>query len=81
MSLKGSTRSIFFLLLVTAIMFIVTRTSAARVPKGDDGLWISKLPRGPVPPSGPSPCHNMLDPYSQSQYVSPQHQDQIIICP
>ncbi|MFS7993099.1 hypothetical protein Hanom_Chr12g01090101 [Helianthus anomalus] len=74
-------RRVFFLVLVTAIMQLVTGTSAARVPRGDNELWISRLPRGPVPPSGPSPCHNMLDPYSQSQYVSPQDQDPIIMCP
>ncbi|KAK7845385.1 hypothetical protein CFP56_009428 [Quercus suber] len=30
-----------------------------------------QLPRGPVPPSGPSPCHNKLSPYNQSEYSLP----------
>ncbi|PWA39821.1 hypothetical protein CTI12_AA568450 [Artemisia annua] len=76
---------VVIIVIVTAIMLVVMGSNAARVPKGDeaflgnDGLWNSRLPRGPVPPSGPSPCHNMLGPYRQSQVVSPQ--DQTIICP
>ncbi|CAN1326517.1 hypothetical protein LINPERPRIM_LOCUS33845 [Linum perenne] len=35
-------------------------------------LFESKLPRGMVPPSDPSPCHHKLGPY---------HTDDYIICP
>ncbi|KAK1419858.1 hypothetical protein QVD17_29244 [Tagetes erecta] len=76
---------VFLLVLVTIMMLLTTGTRASRVLKvdrgifGNDGLWYSRLPRGPVPPSGPSPCHNMVDPYAQSQFVSPH--DQTIICP
>ncbi|MFS7959484.1 hypothetical protein Hanom_Chr08g00691651 [Helianthus anomalus] len=76
---------VFFLALVTVIMLLVTGMNAARVPKGDlagfgkAGFWNGKLPRGPVPPSGPSLCHNMLGPFKQNQFGSPQ--DQTIICP
>ncbi|KAK2981293.1 hypothetical protein RJ640_006994 [Escallonia rubra] len=42
----------------------------------DDGVFKSvfqnQLPRGPVPPSMPSPCHNKLDPYRQSDASYPQ---------
>ncbi|KAL7586987.1 hypothetical protein Lser_V15G37216 [Lactuca serriola] len=81
----GFRHRVFLLIVVMLIVLLVIRTSGARVAKGDkvlssnEGLWNSRLPRGPVPPSGPSPCHNMLGPYKQSQVVSPQ--DQIIICP
>lgn len=81
----GIWRRVFFLVYVTIIVLLVTRTSATRVSKGDeaffgnDRLWNSRLPRGPVPPSGPSPCHNMLGPnYKPNEFVSPQDE---IICP
>ncbi|XVF85345.1 hypothetical protein PTKIN_Ptkin17bG0110200 [Pterospermum kingtungense] len=42
-------------------------------------LWnIQQLPRGPVPPSGPSPCHNKLDPYTQSQF---SFSNDYVMCP
>ncbi|KAL4281673.1 hypothetical protein GQ457_03G009710 [Hibiscus cannabinus] len=31
-------------------------------------LFNAQLPRGPVPPSGPSPCHEKLSPYNQRQF-------------
>ncbi|KAK4608672.1 hypothetical protein RGQ29_002184 [Quercus rubra] len=37
-----------------------------------------RLPRGPVPPSGPSPCHNKLSPDNQSEYSLP---NDYVICP
>lgn len=37
-----------------------------------------QLPRGPVPPSGPSPCHNKLSPYNQSEFSLP---NDYVICP
>lgn len=38
----------------------------------------AKLPRGPVPPSGPSVCHNKLSPTKNTQFF---HTDDYIICP
>ncbi|KAK1416068.1 hypothetical protein QVD17_31856 [Tagetes erecta] len=80
----GLRHNSFFLVLVTAIALLVTGMSATRLPKGDlavfgkHGFW-NELPRGPVPPSGPSLCHNMFDRYKQRQFVSPQ--DQTGVCP
>ncbi|PIN09514.1 hypothetical protein CDL12_17904 [Handroanthus impetiginosus] len=33
-------------------------------------LLENRLPRGPVPPSGPSPCHNRLDPFKEGKFYS-----------
>ncbi|KAK4376356.1 hypothetical protein RND71_002652 [Anisodus tanguticus] len=42
-------------------------------------LLQNQLPRGPVPPSDPSPCHNRLDPtFRKYKFSFPQH---YIICP
>ncbi|KAK4372147.1 hypothetical protein RND71_007531 [Anisodus tanguticus] len=41
-------------------------------------LYLNKLPRGPVPPSDASPCHNKLDPFYQSKFSFPPH---FILCP
>ncbi|XVF02832.1 hypothetical protein REPUB_Repub04eG0208200 [Reevesia pubescens] len=41
-------------------------------------LFNTQLPRGPVPPSGPSPCHNKLDPYHHQKVSYP---NDYIICP
>ncbi|KAL8258224.1 hypothetical protein R6Q59_030265 [Mikania micrantha] len=81
----GLRHHIFFLVSMTTIVLLVTGMNSTRVPKvhrtvfGNDGLWNSRLPRGPVPPSGPSLCHNMLKPVKESRFVYPQ--DQTVICP
>ncbi|KAK1425717.1 hypothetical protein QVD17_21072 [Tagetes erecta] len=52
-----------FLILLLLLSSIVLEAKAIRLSKGDadhHGLS-SMLPRGIVPPSGPSPCHNILD--------------------
>ncbi|KAL6295174.1 hypothetical protein ACE6H2_003316 [Prunus campanulata] len=36
------------------------------------------LPRGPVPPSGPSPCHNKLSP---NRHTEQSYQEDYVICP
>ncbi|KAI8022246.1 hypothetical protein LOK49_LG03G00918 [Camellia lanceoleosa] len=41
-------------------------------------LYENEFPREPVPPSGPSPCHNSLGPYQHNQLSNPQS---YIICP
>lgn len=80
----GLRRCVFFLFVMLMVL-LASGTNATRVLKGDrmvfgnEGLWNTRLPRGPVPPSAPSQCHNMLDPYKQSQFVSPH--DESIICP
>lgn len=42
-----------------------------------ESLLQNRLPRGPVPPSAPSFCHNKLDP---STYVDTKFQQQVV-CP
>ncbi|KAK4430294.1 hypothetical protein Salat_1330100 [Sesamum alatum] len=55
-----------------------TRTMKSRVYAS---LIEQRLPRGPVPPSAPSFCHNRLNPLSESNLFNfpPPHHD--IICP
>nr|CAN72017.1 hypothetical protein VITISV_030157 [Vitis vinifera] len=40
----------------------------SRPMRGEDHQYLlqNRLPRGPVPPSGPSPCHHKFSPVSQS---------------
>lgn len=52
---------------------------AMRSNKVSQSLWKDQLPRGPVPPSMPSPCHHKLDPYKQSQLSYPN--GDFITCP
>ncbi|KAI3714356.1 hypothetical protein L1987_72954 [Smallanthus sonchifolius] len=73
-----------FLIIVTTIVISIlassSTTDASRVLYEDN--WLDKyerllrnrLPRGPVPPSGPSLCHNALDLYRQSEFASSQDQ-------
>ncbi|KAK4371155.1 hypothetical protein RND71_010630 [Anisodus tanguticus] len=46
--------------------------------KNYQSLLQNQLPRGLVPPSGPSPCHNKLDPFNQSKFSF--HLD-YVMCP
>ncbi|KAG6715245.1 hypothetical protein I3842_05G241300 [Carya illinoinensis] len=67
---------LFFLLLATAL-----KGQCIRSPK--ETRWFksrfqSQLPRGPVPPSGPSPCHNKLSPFKHTDSSFP---NDYIICP
>ncbi|KAI3744403.1 hypothetical protein L1987_57483 [Smallanthus sonchifolius] len=60
-----SRRIIYTVSLISLLLLGSTMmgAKARRVNKGDDdhkGL-LSMLPRGIVPPSGPSPCHNILE--------------------
>ncbi|KAK1437666.1 hypothetical protein QVD17_03462 [Tagetes erecta] len=76
-----ASRHLNLLLIITMIVIsIVASTDASRVLKQDDWLeryerlMKSRLPRGPVPPSGPSLCHNALHLYRQSEFKSTQDQ-------
>lgn len=67
-------------MIVISILASSLTTEATRLLTEDD--WLDKyerllkhrLPRGPVPPSGPSLCHNALDPYKQSEIASTEDQ-------
>jgi hypothetical protein len=82
--MSGSERSLmglrfvlflFFLLLATASMVQCIR---AMNNKNFKSAFEGQLPRGPVPPSGPSPCHNKLGPLNYSDSSLP---NDYIICP
>ncbi|CAN4124946.1 unnamed protein product [Withania somnifera] len=55
---------VLFLLLITTMDSIrVVESIRVMKEKLDYEKWLlNQLPRGLVPPSGPSPCHNRLDP-------------------
>lgn len=58
--------SIVLVILVLLSPSLLMEISARQVPTGDDKYrnnkdLLSMLPRGIVPPSGPSPCHNILE--------------------
>ncbi|KAK8522617.1 hypothetical protein V6N13_115575 [Hibiscus sabdariffa] len=46
--------------------------------KGFKQLFSSQLPRGPVPPSGASFCHNKLQPYKYTQF---SYENDYVNCP
>ncbi|CAL1358498.1 unnamed protein product [Linum trigynum] len=82
---------------VVAILFLLVLVQLATLApdhvEGSRGLRMenrvsyllleSRLPRGLVPPSGPSPCHNKLGPYQlhRQERSSTVHTDDYIICP
>ncbi|KAL7606607.1 hypothetical protein Lser_V15G15015 [Lactuca serriola] len=56
---------VVFVILLLSMASPLMRINARRIRKPDNGEDDQKglpsmLPRGIVPPSGPSPCHNML---------------------
>lgn len=68
---------LLLVILVTANM--ASGGESTRIKKYD-ALLENQLPRGPVPPSGPSPCHNKLDPFKESKFYYTPDPD-YIICP
>ncbi|KAE8022834.1 hypothetical protein FH972_008603 [Carpinus fangiana] len=66
---------VFFLFLATASMVQCIRAMSKRNFKS---MFEGQLPRGLVPPSGPSPCHNKLSPFNYSEFSFP---NDYIICP
>ncbi|GJU68841.1 hypothetical protein Tco_1255100 [Tanacetum coccineum] len=67
--------SIVLVILVLLSPSFLMETSARQVPTGDDKYRVNKdlmsmLPRGIVPPSGPSPCHNILE-RKRTHYAPP----------
>lgn len=71
---------------VALILFVLCITMASsgestRMMKGRvmETLLKNRLPRGPVPPSGPSRCHNKLDPFNERKFYYLPRND--ITCP
>lgn len=73
---KFDLRGLIFLLvlLITSINIV----SSIRDIEEKNYLLQNQLPRGPSPPSGPSPCHNKLDPFNKNKFSF--HLD-YVICP
>ncbi|KAL8196407.1 hypothetical protein R6Q57_024702 [Mikania cordata] len=84
--MNSSCRHINLYLIMVIVISILgssltRRTDGSRVLE-DDRSWLdkyerllhSKLPRGPVPPSAPSLCHNALHLYRQEEFLSAQDQ-------
>lgn len=70
---------LFLVILITAN---VSRGEGTRLAKADRVFKTSledQMPKGPVPPSGPSPCHNKLDPFKERKFYFPPPNS--IICP
>nr|GEW91008.1 zinc finger, CCHC-type [Tanacetum cinerariifolium] len=75
-----SRRIELFLVVMIIVTSILASSEATRLLTEDD--WLDKyerllkhrLPRGPVPPSGPSLCHNALGLYKQSEFASTEDQ-------
>lgn len=44
-----------------------------------ESLLLNRLPRGPVPPSGPSPCHNKYEPLDENKFYN--YPGSQIVCP
>lgn len=71
--------------LVLLILFtatVVSRGESRRLImkiRDMETLLKTRLPRGPVPPSGPSPCHNKLDPFKEGKFYRFHKND--ITCP
>ncbi|KAK7273811.1 hypothetical protein RIF29_14874 [Crotalaria pallida] len=78
---SGSNFCLFFFLVAVLIVLLgmVSTTEGIRDLKDFKSLFGSQLPKGPVPPSGPSLCHNKLSPYRDSKVSFPN--DYYIICP
>ncbi|KAL8549603.1 hypothetical protein ACS0TY_008447 [Phlomoides rotata] len=60
----------FALILLILCITMGSRGESTRLMKNRvmATLLKTRLPRGPVPPSGPSPCHNKMDPFKESKF-------------
>ncbi|EXC06049.1 hypothetical protein L484_009960 [Morus notabilis] len=80
-SSKGSVKGFVRIVIPVVVLVLATAVlgaSCGRAMRDRDynSLMEGMLPRGPVPPSGPSLCHNRLTPFRQKQL-----EDYYIICP
>lgn len=69
---------LFLLVLLTTIASRVESIRDIKEKNYQSYLLQNQLPRGPAPPSGPSPCHNKLDPFNQNKFSF--HLD-YVMCP
>jgi hypothetical protein len=64
------------LVIFVVALLIVSRVECIRDFKS---LFENQLPKGPVPPSAPSECHNKLNPFRDNKVSFPD--DYYIRCP
>lgn len=69
---------VFLLVLLISSILMVSSIRDIEKKNYQSHLLQNQLPRGPVPPSGPSPCHNKFDPFKQNKVSF--HLD-YVICP
>ncbi|XLU76383.1 hypothetical protein S245_035436 [Arachis hypogaea] len=69
-------------LVVVVVMGMISRGESIRDLRNFKYTFESQLPKGPVPPSGPSACHNKLGPYKYNNVEAASFpNDYYIICP
>ncbi|KAI4313800.1 hypothetical protein L6164_026751 [Bauhinia variegata] len=79
---SGSSFGIVLFFLAAVLLGMAPRSESIRDFKGFKMTLESQLPKGPVPPSGPSLCHNKLSPYKyEHKGSSASFPDDYIICP
>jgi len=69
-----------FLVAVLVLMGASSRGECMRDLRDFKSTFESQLAKGPVPPSGPSQCHNNLSPYKDNK-SSFQDEDYYVVCP
>lgn len=67
------------LILFLAAVLVLSTCECIRDLRDYKSLFESRLPKGPVPPSGPSLCHNKFSPYKHNK--DSLQDDYYIICP
>lgn len=66
------------LVIFVVALLVVSRVECIRV-RDFKSLFENQLPKGPVPPSAPSQCHNKLSPFKDNKVSFPD--DYYIACP
>ncbi|KAK7308728.1 hypothetical protein VNO77_42354 [Canavalia gladiata] len=75
----GRSGLVLFVVVVLVLLGMVSTGECIRDLRDFKSLFESQLPKGAVPPSGPSQCHNKLSPYKHNKVSFPD--DYYIICP
>ncbi|KAK7407652.1 hypothetical protein VNO78_09633 [Psophocarpus tetragonolobus] len=75
----GRSCLVLYLVAVLVLLGFSSSGECLRDLRDFKSLFESQLPKGPVPPSGPSQCHHKLSPYKYNKASFPD--DYYIICP
>lgn len=75
--------SLLILMVIIAASLLSTGESTRILSDGKKlkSLFETQLPRGPVPPSGPSTCHNSFYPFNQNDSLSSPPPPDSVLCP